>query len=109
MRRGRKQPIPSKPQSGVVRVADMIPQLISRYGIQQHRNFDHVVLAWRDAVGQPFDVVTSVVGLQRGILTIAVKHNAFVQELSFIQNELLKSMQTKIPNEKIEKIKWIVE
>ncbi|MDR2170890.1 MAG: DUF721 domain-containing protein [Planctomycetaceae bacterium] len=94
---------------GVVHIADMIPQLMSRFGIQKHRNFDHIIQAWKLAVGEPFDSVTSVVGLKRGTLTIAVKHNAFVQELSFRQNELITAMQTAITDEKIKKIKWIVE
>ncbi|MDR2761321.1 MAG: DUF721 domain-containing protein [Planctomycetaceae bacterium] len=97
------------PRTGVVHIADMIPQLISRFGIQKRRNFEHIIRAWNSAVGEPFDSLTSVVELKRGTLTIAVKHNAFVQELSFRQDELLKSLQTNITDEKIKKIKWIVK
>ncbi|MDR1484116.1 MAG: DUF721 domain-containing protein [Planctomycetaceae bacterium] len=97
------------PNTGVVHIADMIPQLISRFGIQRRRNFEQIIQAWKTTVGEPFDSVTSAVELKRGILTIAVKHNAFVQELSFRQEELIKSMQTIITDEKIKKIKWIVE
>ncbi|MDR2652968.1 MAG: DUF721 domain-containing protein [Prevotellaceae bacterium] len=93
----------------VVHIAEMIPQLISRFGIQKHRNFEQIIQAWKEVVGEPFDSVTSVVELKRGILTVAVKHNAFLQELSFRQNELVQSMQTAITDEKIKKIKWIVE
>jgi hypothetical protein len=97
------------PRAGVVRVADMIPQLIARFGIQRRRNFEQIMQAWKDAVGEPLNAVTFATGLKRGILTVAVKHNAFIQELSFRQDELIKSMQTIITDEKIKKIKWIIE
>jgi predicted nucleic acid-binding Zn ribbon protein len=97
------------PNAGVIHIADMIPQLITRFGIQRRRNFEQITQAWKETVGVPFDSVTNAIELKRGILTVAVKHNAFVQELSFRQNELIQSMQSKIIDEKIKKIKWIIE
>ncbi|MDR0392166.1 MAG: DUF721 domain-containing protein [Planctomycetaceae bacterium] len=105
----KKSPQSGLSNSGVVRVADMIPQLITRFGLQRRQNLEQIIQAWKVVVGEPFDSVTNAVELKRGVLTIAVKHNAFVQELSFRQAELLESMQSKITNEKIKKIKWIVE
>ncbi|MDR2345938.1 MAG: DUF721 domain-containing protein [Planctomycetaceae bacterium] len=105
----RKFTLSGQPNTGVVHIADMIPQLISRFGIQKRRNFEHIIQAWNTTVGSPFDSVTSVIELKRGTLVIAVKHNAFAQELSFRQNEIIQSMQSAVSNEKIKKIKWIVD
>ncbi|MDR1477890.1 MAG: DUF721 domain-containing protein [Planctomycetaceae bacterium] len=108
----RQKPKPTQsnlPRAGVVRIADMIPQLISRFGIQRRRNFEQIMQAWKDAVGEPLNTVAFATELRRGILTVAVKHNAFVQELSFRQDELIKKMQAAITDEKIKKIKWVIE
>lgn len=95
-------------KEGIVRLGDLLPQLIARYGIQQRRDVEHLVRAWQEAVGDPYASITRVVGLKRGTLEIAVPHNAFVQELSFRQKELLASMQASVLDEKITRIKFVV-
>lgn len=96
------------PQTGTVRLADVLPQLIARYGIQRNRNIEALAVAWSEAVEPPFDAVTRVVGLSRGTLEIMVPHTAFVQELSFRQKELLEKIRASVTDEKIKKIKFVV-
>ncbi len=103
-----RKPTASAVPSGPVRLGDVLPQLIARYGIQRRRNVEQIDAAWKTAVGPPFDAVSRVVGLSRGTLEISVPHTAFVQELSFRQKELLRAMQTALPEETIKKIKFSV-
>jgi predicted nucleic acid-binding Zn ribbon protein len=93
---------------GVVRVADVLPQLIAKYGLQKQRNIEQITLIWRETVGEPYGSVTRVIGLKSGTIEIAVPHHAFVQELSFRQSELLTGLKTALPEEKIKRIKFAV-
>jgi len=94
---------------GIARLGDILPQLIAKYGLQQRKNIEKIAQVWRETVGEPFGSVTRVVGLKRGTLEIAVPHNAFVQELSFRQAELIAGVQADVAEEKIKKIKFVVQ
>ncbi len=96
-------------EAGLVRLADVLPQLIARYGIQQQGNIEKIAEAWKEAVGEPYAAVTRVAGLRRGVLEIAVPHNAFIQELSFRQTELLAAVRKAVAEVKIGKLKFVVE
>lgn len=100
-----------KPTSerGLAKLGDILPQLLTKYGLHRRRNVDGINDAWKTAVGPPFDVVSRVVGLSRGSLEVAVPHPAFEQELSFRLTELLRTLQTALPDEKIKKIKLTVQ
>ena len=94
--------------SGVSKIGDVLPQLIVKFGLHRRRNLEQIEEAWRQAVGEPYATVTHVSGLLRGTLTIKVPHNAFMQELSFRQSELLVTLGTLVEGEKIKKIRFVV-
>ncbi|MDR2438397.1 MAG: DUF721 domain-containing protein [Planctomycetaceae bacterium] len=104
----RKTTISSSSNVGVFHVADVLPQLITKYGLQNQRNIEQITRIWRETVGEPYGSVTRVVGLKSKTLEIAVPHHAFVQELSFRQSELLAKLQTALAEEKIKRIKFVV-
>ncbi|MCL2743391.1 MAG: DUF721 domain-containing protein [Planctomycetaceae bacterium] len=96
-------------QRGLSQIGDLIPAIIVCYGLQNQRNTEQLAASWSAAVGEPFSNVSRIAGLKRGVLEVAVSHNAFIQELSFRQTELIAAMQTANPNEKIKKIKFFTE
>jgi predicted nucleic acid-binding Zn ribbon protein len=104
----RKTTFLSPSNTGVVRIADVLPQLIAKYGLHKQRNTEQITQIWRKIVGEPFGSVTQAVSLKSGTLEIAVPHHAFVQELSFRQSELLTDLQTALAEEKIKRIKFVV-
>ncbi|MDR3196492.1 MAG: DUF721 domain-containing protein [Planctomycetaceae bacterium] len=104
----KKTAFSASPKVGVVHVADILPQLITKYGLQNQRNIEQITRIWRETVGEPYGSVTRAVGLKSGTLEIAVPHHAFVQELSFRQSELLAGIQTALAEEKIKRIKFVV-
>jgi len=93
---------------GIAKIGDLLPQLIVRHGLHRRRNLEQIEEAWRQAVGEQFAAVTQIEKLYRGTLTIKVPHNAYVQELSFRQSELVDTLATLIENEKIKKIRFVV-
>jgi len=90
------------------KIGDVLPQLIVKYGLHRRRNLEEIEEAWRQAVGEQFAAVTQVAKLYRGTLTIQVPHNAYVQELSFRQSELVDTLAALLENEKIKKIRFVV-
>ncbi len=108
VKRNRASSRTATPSTGIVRVGDVLPQLIAKYGLQQRRNLERIEEVWRAAVGEPYASVTRIIGLRRGTLEVAVPHSAFVQELSFRRQELLAAMQKTLADEKIKKIKFTV-
>jgi predicted nucleic acid-binding Zn ribbon protein len=93
---------------GVAKIGDLLPQLIVRYGLHRRRNLEQVEAAWRNAIGEQFAAVTQVDKLYRGTLTIKVPHNAYAQELSFRQSELVDTLAALLDGEKIKKIRFVV-
>ena len=93
---------------GVAKIGDLLPQLIVRCGLHRRRNLDQIEEAWRQAVGEQYATVTHVDKLHRGILTIKVPHNAFIQELSFRHTELVDILAALLEEEKIKKIRFVL-
>ncbi|MGL4594417.1 MAG: DUF721 domain-containing protein [Thermoguttaceae bacterium] len=93
---------------GLSRIRDVLPQLITRFGLHTNRNMETLIAAWKTAVGAPYCDVTHVEGCSRGTLKISVPHTAFVQELSFRHDELLAAVRQNAPAEKMNKIKFVV-
>ncbi|MDR3182520.1 MAG: DUF721 domain-containing protein [Planctomycetaceae bacterium] len=91
----------------VTSLKQLVPQLITRFGLHLNRDNERISTAWKDAVGEPFAAITNVSRLTRGTLEITVPHNAFVQELSFRKNELLNAIQTAVPDIKIKRLKFV--
>jgi predicted nucleic acid-binding Zn ribbon protein len=93
---------------GVSKIGDVLPQLIVRYGLHRRRNLEQIEEAWRQAVGEQYAAITQIAKLHRGTLTIKVPHNAFMQELSFRQTELVETLATLLEGENIKRIRFEV-
>jgi predicted nucleic acid-binding Zn ribbon protein len=103
-KRSKTVPLPK----GVTQVGDIVPYLMVKYGLQQHRNIERIETVWCESVGAEFASFSRVRSVSRGTLEIAVPHNALIQELSFRKDALLLSMQTALPEERIKRLKFVV-
>ena len=93
---------------GIAKIGDLLPQLMVRYGLHRRRYMEDVEEAWQQVIGEQYATVTQVEKLHRGTLTIKVPHNAYVQELSFRQSELVDALAILLKNERIKKIRFVV-
>jgi len=94
--------------SGATKIGEILPQLLVRYGLHRRRNLEQIEEAWRQAVGEKDAAVTQVTKLFRGMLTIKVPHNAYIQELRFRQDELINTLSALLKDERITKIRFEV-
>ena len=95
-------------RGGVVKIGDILPQLIVRYGLHRRRNLEQIEAAWRQAVGDEYAAVTRITKFYRGTLTIQVPHNAYMQELTFRHSELIDTLAALLKDEKIKKLRFEV-
>ena len=97
-----------QPGSGLVRIGDILPQLMARHGFQRQLAAEKLENAWNEAVGETLGRITRPGGKRRGCLEILVPHNAFAQDLSFRSAELLAALQRLVPEEGITRLKFVV-
>ena len=102
---------------GAVRIGEIIPQIFARYGVHRQLDHDELLQAWAEAVAPhlPESLRDSLLGVsepgnvKRGTLEVRVKHAAIVHELFFHEKEIITTLQVKIPDRKIRKIRFLVE
>lgn len=91
-----------KPKS----VGNVIAQLITARGygrIQAEANFAD---AWRSAAGEALAKFTLPGRLRRGVLEVTVANSMTVQELTFQKQQILKQLQTNMPDAKIRDLRF---
>ena len=98
---------------GAVRIGEVIPQIFARYGMHRQLDHDALIQAWAEAVApylpESLQGVSEPGNVKRGTLEVWVQHAAIVQELFFHEKEILATLNQKIPECKIRKIRFLVE
>jgi predicted nucleic acid-binding Zn ribbon protein len=91
-----------KPKS----IGNIIAQLITVRGygrIQADTNF---AAAWKSVVGDALAKFTQTVRLRRGVLEVTVANSMTIQELTFQKQQILKQLQTTLPDAKIRDLRF---
>jgi predicted nucleic acid-binding Zn ribbon protein len=91
-----------KPKS----IGNVIAQLITARGygrIQADENFGD---AWKAAAGELLAKFTTPGKLRRGVLEVTVANSMTVQELTFQKQQILKQLQTNLPDAKIRDLRF---
>ena len=107
----RKTSTKSEP-NGPVRIGEIIPQLMARYGFQRQLEIEAVRVIWVETVEsiltEPIAKLTFPSRIRNGTLDVNVKNSVLVQELSFFESEILERLKSKLPRSKIRKIRFVV-
>ena len=102
-----------KDSTGAVRIGEIIPQIFARYGMHRQLDHDALVQAWTEAVvpclPDSLQGISEPGNVKRGTLEVRVQHAAIVQELLFQEKEILATLNQKVPERKIRKIRFLVE
>ncbi|MGL6226585.1 MAG: DUF721 domain-containing protein [Thermoguttaceae bacterium] len=97
---------------GPVRIGEILPQLMSRYGFQRHKANEEIQNVWNSVVAEflPSSLCPHALlgDVRRGVLTVKVEHVALVQELSLYEPQLVEEIQRRLPDTKIKRIKFSV-
>jgi len=87
-------------------IGNVIAQLVQRKGYAQVRAAGERDEAWQEAVGEPWVPSTRVAGIRRGVFEVLVANSLMMQELTFRKEELLSSLQDKLPEEGIKQLRF---
>lgn len=89
-------------------IGDILAELMARKGFARARGEEAYQAAWQEAVGQGVAQYTRTGKLRRGLLEIFVANSMLIQELTFQKAGLLKSINQKLPDEKIRDLRFKV-
>ena len=91
-----------------VRISEVVSRLLARRGYAQVQQGAECAQAWTRVAGANLAGNSRVGRLQRGVLEIAVKNSATLQELTFRKRKLLKQLQESIGKEQVRDLRFRV-
>ncbi len=95
------------PTKTPARVAEALANFLKHSGLEERIEQAGIIPEWTALVGAPIARVTEPVSISRtGILLVAVKTNAWMTELSLLEPQLLREMNSKSGRSPVRKIRW---
>lgn len=90
------------------RISEVISRLLARRGYAQVQQGAECEQAWKRVVGTQLAQNSRVGRLQRGVLEIAAKNSATLQELTFRKRKLLQQLQELMGAQQIQDLRFRV-
>jgi predicted nucleic acid-binding Zn ribbon protein len=91
-----------------VRISEVVSRLLARRGYAQVQHGAECEQAWKRVAGTQLAQNSRVGRLQRGVLEIAVKNSATLQELTFRKRKLLQQLQELIGAQQVQDLRFRV-
>lgn len=89
------------------RVANVVAEFLAQRGLRDRVEQAGIIPEWAQLVGDQIAAVTEPRSISaNGTLFVAVRTNAWMNELSLLEPELLKSLNTRAKRSPIKKIRW---
>jgi predicted nucleic acid-binding Zn ribbon protein len=92
----------------VLSAGDLLSRLIAQRGFTQERFQQDLQDAWQRAIGPALAGKTQATLIRRGALEVLVESSPAMQQLAFLKNDLLKKIQTALPEAQIRSIRFKV-
>jgi predicted nucleic acid-binding Zn ribbon protein len=90
----------------MTRIGDVLPSLLRRFGLEQRFKEQAVLTLWPDVVGPEIAARTRASRIDKGVLYIRVDHGAWIQELHFIEKDLLRKLRAAAPGVELQRIRF---
>ncbi len=87
-------------------IADVLTELMTRYGYARQQFSAALEEAWNQAVGPMLAPTTRPGRIRRGVLEVVVAHSAMVQELTFQKETLLSTLNRLLPDQPIQDLRF---
>lgn len=100
----------SEKKSRPERVANVVADFLAQSGLSDRVEQAGIIPEWAQLVGEQIAVVTEPRSVSaNGTLFVAVTTNAWMNELSLLEPELLRSLNTRAGRIPIKKIRWLLK
>lgn len=84
----------------------ILNQLLARQGYQQQQSGRDLDTAWSEIIGNQLGQKAKAGTIKQGVLEIIVTSSSVSQQLNFKKKNLLKSLQERLPQNKIKDIRF---
>jgi predicted nucleic acid-binding Zn ribbon protein len=91
-----------------VSIKDVIGRALKSLGLEKRVKEAGVVQIWSEAVGEPIDKVTQVIGVRNGIVRVLVENSLWSQELSLRKVEIIRELNDRLGEKLIKDIRFQV-
>jgi predicted nucleic acid-binding Zn ribbon protein len=89
-------------------IGNVIAQLITVRGYGRIQADTNLAAAWKSVVGEALAKFTHPIRLRRCVLEVTVANSMTIQELTFQKQQILKQLQTTLPDAKIRDLRFRV-
>jgi predicted nucleic acid-binding Zn ribbon protein len=90
------------------RIGDILPAVLRSAGLEQRLRDQEILTIWPTVVGEAIAARTAALKMERGVLHVQVAHSAWLQELYFMEKEILCKLREEAPHIECRKIKFSV-
>ena len=88
------------------RLGELLPSILGKLGLDQRFKEQQVLNLWPTVVGEELAARTKATKVDRGVLHVHVDHGAWMQELHFIEKDLLRKLRAQSPGVVLKKIRF---
>ena len=88
------------------RLGELLPSILGKLGLDQRFKEQQVLNLWPTVVGEELAARTKATKVDRGVLYVHVDHGAWMQELHFIEKDLLRKLRAQSPGVVLKKIRF---
>jgi len=88
------------------RIGDVLPAVLRSLGLEQRFREQKLVAAWPSVAGDEIAARTHAEKLEHGVLYVFVDHGAWMQELHFIEKDLVRRLRERVPGVTLERIRF---
>lgn len=89
------------------RVDSVLAGVLEKHGVEKQVERVGVLELWSEIVGERLAEVTSVKGLDDGVLIVAVRNSAWLMELNMMKGEFLERVNARLPEVPLERIVFV--
>src|SRR5215470_15718601 len=88
------------------RIGEVLPHVLRDLGLQTRFNERRLVESWATVVGPELAQRTRALRCENGTLLVRVDHGAWMQELHFIEKDLVDKMRAACPDVELTRIRF---
>jgi predicted nucleic acid-binding Zn ribbon protein len=88
------------------RVGDILPTVLKSFGLDRRLREQEILAIWPGVVGEEIAARTQPIKIERGVLYVCVEHSAWMQELHFMEKEILRKLKESAPDIELEHIRF---
>jgi predicted nucleic acid-binding Zn ribbon protein len=88
------------------RVGELLPSLLNKLGLEQRFKEQQILELWPAVAGEELASRTKATRFARGVLYVYVDHGAWMQELHFVEKELINKLSARAPGVAIKRIRF---